>query len=265
MHGESIRVASLSRSAMATAEPGIAHNPEREVMRNMKHTRWFTAGVVGMAMAAFAGSQGVLADGQSGATPAASAIPPNYAAQAAQGARDQQAIDLATPYVSRNADGTLSLTLPASVQAAIGSSERSRLQADLQGVDGRISAGQLATTASGRVFDPRDSTVSIQGGWTGVGWNWWGVQLFLSHNLVRTIASWAGGDAYNAAAGTCAAVSAYAQQYEAALICGIAWATGGALRNVIEWADPGNGVIVSVGYWAAVDGMPWLSWWINGQ
>jgi hypothetical protein len=155
----------------------------------MKYSRWFTASVVGagLAVCAFAGCQGVLADGQAGGTSAVSAIPPQYAAQAAQGARDQQAIDLATPYVTRNADGTLSLTLPPSVQAAIGGSELSRLQGDLQRTDTWIHAGELATTPSGHVYAPASQAISIQGGRNAVVYQWWGVQIYLNQQYSEAV------------------------------------------------------------------------------
>jgi hypothetical protein len=137
--------------------------------------RWLVEGAViaGAVTVFVASTQGVLAAG--GSTPG------QFAAQQSQGQAFQRAVQLANPYITRAADGTLSLDLTPSVAAAIGSTYVSTFQADLATLDTNVREGRLATTPGGQVYDPKNQTVDIQGGWTGISWQWWGIMVYISN------------------------------------------------------------------------------------
>lgn len=154
-----------------------------------------------------------------------------------------QAVNLLDPYVVRLVDGTLALRAPASVTSRVGVDMLAKLRSGLRVVNQEIKAGHLATTSDHRVYDPKATSLSVQAGWTGVRWQWYGVQIYLNELATQKfeglVAIGAG------AAAICAAIPAIANQ----VVCAILAALGGILIGVIMWVDNGNGVVITHTWW----------------
>ncbi|MGA8014861.1 MAG: RHS repeat-associated core domain-containing protein, partial [Candidatus Dormiibacterota bacterium] len=92
--------------------------------------------------------------------------------------------------------------------------------------------------------------------WTGIQWQWWGIQFYLNQSDTKfvehllSIGSNIGG--------VVGVVCAYFRQAECALIGGLIWAVGGLIGAWMSWVDRGYGVIFNREWWPGV-------WWISGQ
>jgi hypothetical protein len=203
--------------------------------------------VVGAFMALALG--GTTAFGASPPAPAPLANGLNQGTAEAQQA--QLIINLLDPYVVRVGDGTLALNPPSSVSSKVGAATMNRVRSGMAMVNGEIHAGRLVATADHRLYDPKNNALSVQGGWTGVHWYWWGFQIFLSEyytqKFMAALAIGAGVFAL------CAAIPALANQ----VACAILAALLGIFAGIVWFVDNGNGVYFTHTYWG--------SNWINAQ
>lgn len=159
--------------------------------------------------------------------------------------RDQAIIKLLDPYVVRTDAGTLALNAPQAVTAAIGLATMSKIQSGLAQVNDEIRAGRLVATADHRLHNPNARGLSVQGGWTGLSWQWFGFDMYLSEYYTQKLeAAIAGGVALF---GFCMAIPAIANN----VACGALAASFALLDAVIWFVDNGNGVIFEYYWWAS--------------
>lgn len=158
----------------------------------------------------------------------------------------QSVVKLLDPYVVRIDDGTLALNAPSSLTSRIGTATMSQVGSGMALVNGEIRAGRLVATANHRLYDPKAGALSVQGGWTGEHWYWWGIQIFLSEyytqKFMAALAIGAGVFAL------CAAIPALANQ----VACGILSALLAIFAGIIWFVDNGNGVFFTH-YWLGGD------------
>jgi hypothetical protein len=187
-----------------------------------------------------------------GASPPAPAPVANGTYQAtAEAQHAQDIINLLDPYVVRVGDGTLALNAPSSVSNKVGAATMNRVRSGMALVNGEIRAGRLVATANHHLYDPKYSALSVQGGWTGVRWYWWGFRIFLSEYYTQKfMAALAIGAGLFA---LCAAIPALANQ----VVCGVLAALVAIFAGIIWLVDNGNGVYFTHTYWG--------SNWINAQ
>jgi hypothetical protein len=193
---------------------------------------------------------------------AASAGPreqPNAMSAQAVGARLQAAIKLLDPYVVNNSDGTLALSAPAAVARHVNTGDMITLRDGLATVNAKIKAGELATAAGHRVFDPKATVFNIQWNWTFRSYHWWGEQDWFSEYWTLKIEAAYGMGA--AAAGICAVVAGAFGIAPVALLCGIAAGVLAFGAAWVMWADNGGGVVFSQ-TWTP---FPIGGIWISGQ
>jgi hypothetical protein len=155
------------------------------------------------------------------------------------------------PYLVRRPDGTLSLDAPAAVVDRLPSKYVGELSAGLRTLNAKVMAGELQTTAAGAVFDPRTDSLTLQGGWSGYGQNWWHSYICLSHYDVGRMTNfgwWA-----MSAAGI-AAIGAFSSVFGAAI--GIVVSLFGGWMYL---ADKGNGSCLNMGHW------PPPNMWVTSQ
>jgi hypothetical protein len=166
-----------------------------------------------------------------------------------QQAAQEQAIRLLQPYVLRAADGTLSLAPPAPVAARVGAGELGYAQSGLELLNSLVRAGELQTTSDLRVFDPRKTSLDVQGGWTGVVWYWWGVQAYLDEYVTQKIEALLSLGAGLSA--LCAAIATWLGGIPITIACGIAGALLAIGSALIQFIDNGNGIVLSWTWWGA--------------
>lgn len=177
----------------------------------------------------------------------------------AVGKQYQAEIKLLDPFVSTNADGTLSMAAPHSVMQRVDSGHMKSLLAGLADVNAKIRAGQLKTTAAHQVYDPTSVGFNIQWNWTGKKWNWWGMSYWFSEHWTLKIEGMV--TIGTGVAGLCAVLAAILVQPEVVILCGIAAAI---LTIGIGWmmvADNGGGVVFNT-TWTP---FPYGAAWIWGQ
>jgi hypothetical protein len=203
---------------------------------------WAVVGA--FAAMAFGGATAVGASPQA-PTPAANGTFPTTAGVE----RSHDVINLLDPYVLRSADGTLSLQPPPALAKEVGAPAIAELTAGLAGLNVQIRAGKLATTSDHRVYDPAVRSLSVQGGWTGFRYYWWGWQAWLNEfwtqRLLAVIAI-GGGLATYCALGVATSIP-----------CGAIIAIAATFGGVIWLFDWGNGITV---VWPYLGG-----WYINPQ
>jgi hypothetical protein len=157
------------------------------------------------------------------------------------------------PYVVRSGDGTLSLSPPGQVASQVNSTYLAQLQAGLPILNGQIRAGELRTTLDGRVYDPADTSLAIQGGWSGRVYAWWGVRYYLNEKDTLHL------EGYMAMGASAATIGLLL----AGVTGGGAVAFGviiGVLGFGIGWmmaVDNGNGIIINAPYFGGI--------WLQGQ
>jgi hypothetical protein len=162
---------------------------------------------------------------------------------AAAQAQNSRIIQLLDPYVIRLADGTLTLNAPASVVRTVGTATMGRIASGMALVNGEIRAGRLVATADHRLYDPRNSTLSVQGGWTGLHWWWGGLDIYLSEYYTQKfMAALAIGVGV---LGLCVAIPALANQAACAILAALLAIFGG----IIWFIDNGNGIVLEHTWW----------------
>ena len=165
----------------------------------------------------------------------------------------QATVNALDPYVVRSGNGTLSLTPPGYVVRELNSTYVAQLQAGLTVLNGQIRAGSLRTTQDHRVYDPTDTSLSIQGGWTGHTYTWWGVRYFLGETNTLHLEGLLTMGASAAAIGAflCGATGV------GALVFGVIAAVLGFSIGWMMYVDNGNGIIINAPYVGGV--------WLQGQ
>lgn len=157
---------------------------------------------------------------------------------------DRTVIKLLDPYVVRTADGALALQAPSSVSAAVGAATIAKVQSGLAYVNGEIRAGRLAATADHRLYDPSSKALSVQGGWTGLRWYWWGFDMYLSEYYTQKFEA-----ALMIGTGIlalCMAIPAIANQAACAGLGAACVLLGGWMW----WVDNGNGDVFEKAWWS---------------
>jgi hypothetical protein len=106
----------------------------------------------------------------------------------AQARSVSQFVTMLKPYVSRGADGVITLAPPTSVAHRVRADWLAAVQHQIAVLDKKIRDGQLRSTAGGRIYDPRNDTFEIQSGWTGGPYNtWWGQYWYIDSTTVNRI------------------------------------------------------------------------------
>ena len=198
------------------------------------------------------------------ATPAAAAPNPGGGLTGRQavisdGAQYAKEIKLLDPYVFTSGDGTLRLTPPGSVLKQVHPTHLQVLKSGLAGVNGKILAGELKTTADHQVYDPTSVGFNIQWNWTGRKWNWWGMSYWYSEYWTLKIETYA--HVVGDIAGLCAFIAAIVGQPEIAIICGLAALVITLGADWMAAADNGGGVVLNT-TWTP---FPFGGTWIWGQ
>jgi hypothetical protein len=157
----------------------------------------------------------------------------------------QYVINLLDPYVIRVGDGTLALNAPGSVSRRVGAATMNQVRSGMELVNSEIRAGRLVATANHHLYDPNYGALSVQGGWTGLRWYWWGLEIFLSEYYTQKfMAALAIGAGVFA---VCAAIPALANQ----VACGILAGLLAIFAGIIWFVDNGNGVYFVHTWWAS--------------
>jgi hypothetical protein len=91
-------------------------------------------------------------------------------------------IDALGRYVVRNADGTLRLSAPAAVLAAIPAADLASLNASVSVLNSGVRAGRLTTYPGGLVQPTGANSLVLLDGRTGTFYNWWGTSHCISHH-----------------------------------------------------------------------------------
>jgi hypothetical protein len=185
--------------------------------------------------------------------------PTQEQAAIADGKRYAAEIKLLDPYVLVNPDGTLALAAPTSVTQRVQFSHLTTLLAGLAGVNAKIRAGELKSTASHQLYDPTVSGFNIQWNWTGQKWNWWGMSYWFSEYWTWKIEGLATIGA--GIATLCGVIAAAVGAAPIAILCGVA---GAILAIGVGWmmvADNGGGVVFNT-TWTP---FPYGGVWIWGQ
>lgn len=177
----------------------------------------------------------------------------------AVGKQYQAEIKLLDPFVSTNADGTLSLAAPHSVMQRVDSGHMQALLAGLADVNAKIRAGQLKTTAGHQVYDPTSVDFNIQWNWTGKKWNWWGMSYWYSEYWTQRIEAYS--HVVGDVAALCAFIAAIVAQPQIAIICGLAAAIFTLGADWMAAVDRGGGVVINT-TWTP---FPYGAAWIWGQ
>lgn len=216
----------------------------------------FSALVASTLLILSVGQGGVLAASGDGVANAGSLSPQQPSAFAAQqnAALEYQAtVRALDPYVVRSGDGTLSLNPPRKVASHVNSTYLAQLQAGLTILNGQIRADELRTTLDGRVYDPADTSLAIQGGWSGRVYAWWGVRYYLNEKDTLHLEGYI---AMGASAATIGLIFTGATGGGAVAFGVII----GVLGFGIGWmmaVDNGNGIIVNAPYFGGI--------WLQGQ
>lgn len=154
------------------------------------------------------------------------------------------------PYLVRHPDGTLGLNPPAEVVNRLPASDVQTLTSGLNALNRRIAAGQLQTTAGGAVFDPKAVGLMFQGGWSGIGQDWWHSYWCLNHNdLVAANNGWW----WDLSAAGIGVIAYLAGPIGAAM--GIVY----VFKAWMTAVDRGNGSCLNEGHW------PPPNIWVTGQ
>ena len=173
------------------------------------------------------------------------------------GERLRAEIKLLDRYVITNADGTLALSPPSAVTRHVDPGDLATLRRGLVTVNQMILAGELVTTAGGRLVDPKAVAFNIQWNWTGTVWYWWGKQYWFNEYWTLRLEQYA--QMGSGAATVCAAISAALGQPEGVLICGVAI---GVITFGAYWmqaVDNGGGVVISETWTSFPTGGIWIS------
>jgi hypothetical protein len=157
------------------------------------------------------------------------------------------------PYVQRSSDGTLSLNPTTQVEREVNSTYLAQLRAGLEILNRQIRAGMLRTTYDHRVYDPADTTLSIQGGWSGHLNYWWGVRYYLKELDTLHLE---GALAMGAASATLAAIIC-GPTGVGTLVFGVVAAVLSFGIGWIVYVDNGNGIIINAPYVGGI--------WLQGQ
>jgi hypothetical protein len=157
------------------------------------------------------------------------------------------------PYVVRSSDGTLSLNPTRQVARQVNSTYLAQLRAGLKILNRQIAAGTLRTTQDHRVYDAADTTLSIQGGWSGHLNYWWGVRYYLKELDTLHLE---GALAMGASAATLGVIICGATGV-GALVFGVIAAVLGFGVGWMVYVDNGNGIIVNAPYVGGI--------WLQGQ
>jgi hypothetical protein len=155
------------------------------------------------------------------------------------------------PYLVRQANGTLSLTAPASVVNRLPAPDVQALASGLNALNASIAAGELRTTPAGAVFNPTTDRLMLQGNWSGFGQDWWHAYLCLSHNDVIRMTNFGW---WSMSAAGIAALSAFSSVLAAAI--GTVVALYGGWMYL---ADHGSGSCLNFGHW------PPPNMWVTSQ
>jgi hypothetical protein len=132
---------------------------------------------------------------------------------------------------------------------------KNRSKAGLALINQQIAAGVLAASANHQVYDPKATYLTIQAGWNGIAYQWWGVQYYFDEWRTTHIELALFGGAVGA--GLCTVIlTTLVVSIPWALACAIAAAVLSAGALYMQWVDNGKGDIVNNGF---------NVWWLSGQ
>jgi hypothetical protein len=110
------------------------------------------------------------------------AVSRGLAAHQALGNSLMHSIDVLGRYIVRNADGTLRLSAPAAVLAAIPVADLAIVNASVSVLNSDIRAGRLRTYPGGLVQPTGANLLVLSDGRTGTFYNWWGTSHCINHH-----------------------------------------------------------------------------------
>ena len=152
-------------------------------------------------------------------------------------------------YLVRNPDGTMGLNAPRDVVDQLPSRYVRTLSSGLDVLNAKVVAGELQTRSAGAIFDPEADPMTLQGGWTGSGYTWWGRYYCLSHEDLRALGEYPNWIYVATVFAVIAAIPEVGGAIDAFVFLYLSW---------MAWADNGNGSCLNA-TWA---GGPY---WVTSQ
>lgn len=156
----------------------------------------------------------------------------------------QNAIEVLTPYVSRQDDGTFELNAPNKVIKSLGECVLTRILSGMALINSEIKNGKLKSKDSLVVYDPLNNDFSIQANQNMIVYQWYGFDLYLDNQNTQTLlALIAGGAGATAIAAAICGMIPFGQ-----LASGVLWIVDGIITiggAVIAYnAAPGRGIFI---------------------
>jgi len=170
--------------------------------------------------------------------------------KADKGKEIQIAVNILEKYVNRLEDGTFELRLPRNEKLNVSNDVLNQITQGMNTINKLIKEGTLTSTENLTVYDPKDTSFSLQDGVNKIEFKWYGFDIYLNHAVCWNITH-----ALNVAAAAAAITAAIpAASTVAAIIAGALWLDA----TIIDWNDAGSGVVI----FFLANGQ---AFWIGGQ
>lgn len=160
----------------------LAHN--REEMRMKRIVAGFLSVAIGSIGAAALVATGVVGSPQATAPSRAvltSSLAADIQVRSIQGGDLMRSVNKLNPFITRNLDGTLSLTAPQDVLATIPAVRLAALNQSLAAVNRQVRAGELTTAPGGFIQPAGANPLILSDGSTYIAYYWWGTSYCISN------------------------------------------------------------------------------------
>ena len=154
-----------------------------------------------------------------------------------KGKEIKDAIQILDKYVIRLDNGTFQLIVPKNVKLQISDDVFNGINNSMNDINKLITEGALVSTPNLSVYNPKDTSLTLQDGVNQVLFYWWGYQVWMNHQLTENVCQ-----AMNltmAAALIASAIPAVTPF--SAVIGGYVLAE----QTLMRWNDTGSGIVMS--------------------